>query len=44
VCTFVRDGRLAIAGLRGSRVAELVDELALDQSARPEVARLLVSR
>jgi hypothetical protein len=44
VYTFVRDGRLTTAGLRGSRVAGLVDELAALNQIAPEVTRLFVSR
>ena len=40
VFTFVRDARLTTAGLRGSRVAELIDDLAAANQTSSEVARL----
>ena len=40
VHTFVRDGRLTTAGLRGSRVAELVTDLAALNQVGPEVRAL----
>ena len=42
VFTFVRDGRLTTAGLRGSRAAELVTGLAAANQAEAEVERLFV--
>ena len=43
VHTFVRDATLTTAGLRGSRVAELVDELAALNQTAPEVQALFVA-
>ena len=42
VFTFVRDATLTTAGLRGSRVAELIDDLAAANQTSDEVARLFV--
>jgi hypothetical protein len=41
VYTYVRDGELTTAGLRGSRAAELIHELAATNQVAPEVARLM---
>ncbi len=43
VFTFVRDGRLTTAGLRGSRVAELVDDLGAINQTSDDVERLFRS-
>ena len=40
VFTFVRDARLTTAGLRGSRAAGLIDDLAALNQTEPEVTRL----
>jgi hypothetical protein len=41
VFTFVRDGELTTAGLRGSRVAELIESLAALNQVGPEVRALM---
>jgi hypothetical protein len=41
VCTFVRDGELTTAGLRGSRVAELITDLAALNQVSAEVRTLM---
>lgn len=41
VFTFVRDGELTTAGLRGSRVAELIEDLAAANQVSPEVQHLM---
>ena len=41
VCTFVRDGRLTDAGLRGSRVAELIRALAATNQVSDDVRHLM---
>jgi hypothetical protein len=43
VYTFVRDGGLTTAGLRGSRVAALIDDLAALNQTEPQVARLFTN-
>lgn len=42
VYTFVRDGRLSAAGLRGSRAAELITRLAALNQLAPEVEQLFI--
>jgi hypothetical protein len=42
VYTFVRDGRPTIAGLRGSRVAEIIESVGATNHVAPEVTRLFV--
>ena len=41
VHTFVRDGELTTAGIRGSRVAELIRDLAAINQVSPEVRKLM---
>ena len=41
VCTFVRDGRLTDAGLRGSRTAELITTLAALNQVSDDVRHLM---
>jgi hypothetical protein len=41
VFTFVRDGSLTTAGLRGSRVAELISDLAAANQVAPDVEHLM---
>lgn len=41
VFTFVRDGELTTAGLRGSRVAELISDLAAANQVAPDVRQLM---
>jgi hypothetical protein len=41
VYTFVRDGELTNAGLRGSRVAELISDLAASNQVGPDVRHLM---
>lgn len=41
IYTYVRDGTLTTAGLRGSRAAELIDYLGAANQVRPEVEKLL---
>jgi hypothetical protein len=43
VHTFVRDGLLTTAGLRGSRVAELIDDLAAVNQVSPAVQHLIAT-
>ncbi len=43
VYTYIRDGNLTTAGLRGSRAAELIRALGAINQVQPEVVKLLKS-
>jgi hypothetical protein len=42
VFTFVRDGKLTMAGLRGSRVAEAISRIGASNHAAEDVTRLFI--